>query len=99
MAFIIDTSVFVTIERRRLQPSTLASVAPNEPVTLASITASELLAGVHRAGSVAQKVRREAFVEAILALVPVLPFDLRVARIHAQIWAELARAGQLIGAR
>ena len=29
---------------------------------------------------------------------PALPFDLRVARMHARIWAQLAAAGQPIGA-
>lgn len=76
----------------------LASVTVNEPIALAGITASELLMGVHRADSASRRMRREAFVEGILALVPILPFDLRVARIHAQIGAELMAVGQVIGA-
>ncbi|MDE0029882.1 MAG: PIN domain-containing protein [Deltaproteobacteria bacterium] len=28
---------------------------------------------------------------------PLLPVDLATARVHAQVWAELARAGKLIG--
>ena len=76
----------------------LASVAADEPVALAAITASELLAGVQRADSIQRRARREAFVEAIIDLVPVLPIDLRVARIHAGIWAQLMAAGHTIGA-
>ncbi len=53
--------------------------------------------GVHRANTADRRVRREAFVEAILHKVQVLPFDLHVARVHAQIGAELAAAGQPIG--
>ena len=98
MAQLIDTSIFIALERRGQPFNALALATPDEPVALASITASELLAGVHRADSMARRLRREAFVEAILGLIPVLPFDLRVARAHAQLWAQLAAAGQLIGA-
>lgn len=35
--------------------------------------------------------------EAVLESIPVLPFDLRVARVHAEIWAVLAATGQGIG--
>ena len=98
MTLLIDSSVIIAFERRRVALEALARVAPDEPVALASITASELLAGVYRADSLARRVQREAFVEAILERLPVLPFDLRTARIHAQIWAELTATGQLIGA-
>ncbi|MFN8473652.1 MAG: type II toxin-antitoxin system VapC family toxin [Anaerolineae bacterium] len=98
MTWLIDSSVFIALERRRIPHEALARIASDEPVALASITASELLAGVYRADSLARRVQREAFVETILERVPVLPFDLRVARIHAQIWAALAASGRLIGA-
>lgn len=59
---------------------------------------SELLHGAHRASTTARRKRRSEFVETLLAHVPVLPFDLAVARTHAAIWADLARAGSRIGA-
>ena len=34
----------------------------------------------------------------VLDLVPVLPFDLDVARVHGRIWADLSRRGAMIGA-
>jgi tRNA(fMet)-specific endonuclease VapC len=37
-------------------------------------------------------------VEAILEAIPILPFDLRVARIRAEVMVELATAGRPIGA-
>jgi len=37
-------------------------------------------------------------VEAILERVPVLPFELRTARVHARTWAQLVSGGQSIGA-
>lgn len=98
MAQLIDSSIFIALERRGERFGALVEVAPDEPVGLASITASELLAGVHRADSLERRLRREAFVEAILEVVPVLPFDLRVARTYAELWAHLAGTGQMIGA-
>ncbi len=40
---------------------------------------------------------REAFVEAVIAAFPPLPFDLLAARAHARLWAELAAAGPDVG--
>jgi predicted nucleic acid-binding protein len=97
MAQLIDSSVFIALERRGQRLEALAAAAPDDTVALASITASELLAGVHRANSAERRLRRGAFVEAVLGLVPVLAFDLQVARIYAQLWTRLAVAGRLIG--
>jgi tRNA(fMet)-specific endonuclease VapC len=72
-------------------------LGPDEEVGIATITASELLHGVHRA-TPEHRVRREAFVEAVLAAFPPLPFNLLAARAHARIWAGLAAAGQDVGA-
>lgn len=69
-----------------------------EPAFLAAITASELLHGVHRADGTARRARRQAFVEALLDLLPVVPFDLTAARVHAGLWAELRERGEVIGA-
>jgi tRNA(fMet)-specific endonuclease VapC len=101
---LLDTTVFIDLERavRRLPPtSAMATVTarleeqlgPDEEVGIAAITASELLHGVHRAAP-QYRVRREAFVEAVLAAFPPLPFGLLTARSHARIWAELAASGQ-----
>ena len=96
MAQLIDATVFITLERRGEDP--LARITTtDEAVGIAAITASELLTGVHRANSPERRLRRETFVERILEKVPVLFFDLTVARIHAQVWAQLAATGQLIG--
>jgi tRNA(fMet)-specific endonuclease VapC len=105
---LLDTTVFIELERavRRLPPgSAMAEVSrrleeqlgPDEEVGIAAISASELLHGVHRA-TPEHGARREAFVEAVLAAFPPLPFDLLAARAHARIWAGLAAAGQDVGA-
>jgi predicted nucleic acid-binding protein len=72
-------------------------LGPDDEAAIAAITASELLHGVQRASPL-HRPRREAFVETILFVVPVLDFDLLAARAHARLWADLARAGTDVGA-
>ena len=108
MGTLLDTTVFIDLERavRRLPPANAvtevsrrleAQLGPDEEVGIAAITAAELLHGVHRASS-QYRARREAFVEAVLAAFPPLPFGLLAARAHARIWAALAAAGLHVGA-
>lgn len=108
MGTLLDTTVFIDLERavRRLPPATaMAAVSerleeqlgPDEEVAIAAITASELLHGVHRA-TAEHRARREAFVEAVIAAFPPVPFGLLAARAHARIWAELAATGQDVSA-
>jgi tRNA(fMet)-specific endonuclease VapC len=61
------------------------------------ITVSELLHGVHRATG-ARRTRRRAFVEHVLAGFDPLPITETVARVHAEVWADLSRRGQTVGA-
>ena len=49
MAQVIDTSVVIGMERHGHTLQDLAALSPDEPIALASITASELLVGVYRA--------------------------------------------------
>lgn len=98
MAILIDTSVFIAAERRGLPTEQAISFVGSEEVVISSITASELLFGVHRADTVARRAHREAFVEAILGAVLILPVDLHVARVHARLSAQLASLGQPVGA-
>ena len=95
---IVDSSVLIGIERRRESFRSLVSIAPGDTLAIAAITASELLTGVHRAESLERKLRRETFVETILGAVPIIAFDLPVARVHARILAEMMLAGRPIGA-
>ena len=60
------------------------------------ITVSELLHGVHRARG-ARRTRRRAFVEHLLARLDAVPITEPVARVHAEIWAQLAGKGAVIG--
>lgn len=97
MGVIVDTAVLIAAERGAFDmPGYLAALG-DEPVALAAISASELLHCVERARDPAVRHRRGAFVEGVLANVPVVPFGLAEARAHARIWAALAAAGTIIG--
>ena len=98
MAALIDSSVLIAAERGSLDLNSLLARHGDEQIALCSITASELLHGVHRAARAEQRDRRAAFVEQLLTDFPVIPFDLRMARVHARLSAQLASRGVTVGA-
>jgi len=98
LAALIDSSVLIAGERGDLDMDRFVARHGETDLALAAISASELLHGVHRLRSSARKIRAEAWVESILAALPVLPFDLACARAHARLGAHLARKGITIGA-
>jgi predicted nucleic acid-binding protein len=97
MGQLVDTSVWISLERLGRPIHTLFESYPDESVVIAAITASELLAGVHLADSSERRQEREMGVEAVFRAVSVEPFDLSAARVHARLWTELTSAGQMIG--
>ena len=93
MGTLIDTSVLIAAERGMLDLAHLTGVRNEEEIAIAAITASELLHGVHRLRGAVARTRAERFVEHLLDAIPVVPFDLDVARVHARLDAELSAAG------
>jgi predicted nucleic acid-binding protein len=91
MGTLIDSSVIIASERGKLDLKARLSSLGAEPVALSAFTASELLHGVQRATTVAQRTRRQAFVEQILSQVDVVEFNLVAARVHARLSADLYR--------
>jgi tRNA(fMet)-specific endonuclease VapC len=100
VGILIDTSVLIAAERGEtaLAERILATTTEGESLAIAAITASELLHGVHRLKGALARARAEASVEHLLDALPVVPFDLEVARVHARVWADLAAQGQTVGA-
>ncbi|MEX1187111.1 MAG: type II toxin-antitoxin system VapC family toxin [Gemmatimonadaceae bacterium] len=97
MGVLIDASVLIAFERSRSEIEQGLVGREDEEFFLSVVTASELLHGVHRAKSADIRARRSAFVEAVLSRFPLLAVDLPTARAHAQLWAELASTGKMIG--
>ena len=98
MAFLVDTSVLVDAERSGLEEQSLSAVEHEQELSISVITVSELLHGVHRAVGDRVRSRRLAFVEGVLARLEPIPIGPEVARIHAEVWAQLESAGAIIGA-
>jgi tRNA(fMet)-specific endonuclease VapC len=97
VGLIVDSSVLIAAERGTLRLEAFLDTVPTESTAMAAMTASELLHGYHRASDAGVRARRGAFVEALLELIPVLPFGLPEARRHAELWADLMRQGTIIG--
>ena len=98
MALLIDSSVFIALERQGETSASLLERFGDQPVALSAVTASELLHGVHRADGAVRRGRREAFVETVFQELPILPFTLDIARVHSRLWADLLVRGEVIGA-
>jgi tRNA(fMet)-specific endonuclease VapC len=98
VAALIDSSVFIAGERRQIALSDLLAALAGEEVVLSAVTASELLYGLHRAQTAAQRNRRQVYIDTILEHIAVVPFDLAVARVHAALSSERDRTGSQIGA-
>lgn len=98
MGRLIDSSVLIAWERDRLDLEARLSERADEEFAISAITASELLHGVHRATTAARRSQREAFVEGLMARLPIFSFDLVAARIHARLSADLGKNGTPVGA-
>jgi tRNA(fMet)-specific endonuclease VapC len=78
---ILDTGVLIAIERGRLD---VDAVLGADDAAIAAITAMELLVGVERADD-AHSQARAVRVEAILSSLPIEPYNVGVARVHARL--------------
>ena len=96
MGLVVDSDVLILAERHR-SAANLSRYAEHGDAYISVLTASELLVGVNRATDDAIRARRLAYVEGILSTIPLLPIDLEVARIHAQLVSQIPRS-ETIGA-
>lgn len=97
MGILIDSNVFIDYERGSIDIAGHISGREQEDFFISVITASELMHGILRAKSKGIRIKRLAFVNKILDSFPVLSVDLQVAKIHAQLWADLESSGKMIG--
>lgn len=92
---LLDTSVLVELERGKLDWPSIVSDT-DEPA-IAAITAHEMLRGVARLPPGVRRARSERWLETLLGAVPILEYDLDVARVHAALWIELTAARVTLG--
>jgi tRNA(fMet)-specific endonuclease VapC len=94
MGLLIDTDLLIDLEQHAVE---IEAIIGGEDSAISVITVSELLHGVLRAHD-GTRSRRRAFVEHLLAELQAIPITEPVARVHAEVWAQLAERGSLIGA-
>jgi predicted nucleic acid-binding protein len=93
MGVIIDTSVWVDVERGRLAPADVAAVTGEEPVYAAPPVLAELEYGIHRAATAGQRHKRTAAVARIRRK-PCLIIDAETGVTFGRLAAELDARGR-----
>jgi len=97
MGLILDSSVLIAAERNGEPVGSLLKRLVDrfgdEEAALPAIAVVELAHGIHRANSANIPARREAFIQELLADVPVYPFTLQIAFTAGQIDATQQTKG------
>jgi len=92
---ILDTGILIRAERGRARLG--RALRDDDDVAIAAITAAELLVGVELADA-RRRPDRAAYVDDVLATVPVEDYTLDVAAAHARLLAHVRRTGRPRGA-
>lgn len=92
---LLDTTFLIDAERKQADLDALLD--DEDDVAVAAITVAELLVGVELASS-SHREQREAFVEDVMSSLPIIPYDLSIAREHASLLAAVKLAGRPRGA-
>lgn len=97
MGLLIDSTLLIHAERNRLTPARLIAELLERwgdvELAISAMSAGELLHGCWRADSPARRARREEFVEAVLAALPVVALTLPIMRVFAEVDARLCTSG------
>src|SRR2546426_3439590 len=96
MAIVLDAEVLIRGEKGSFDLAGWLATHLNERFEVAAITVAEPWHGVERA-TAPHRTRRQQYLEAVLAPLPIIPYTEQTAREHARIWAELEVAGKMIG--
>lgn len=94
-ALLLDTTFLIDAERARTELDEV--IDDDDDVAIAAVTVAELRVGVELAAPT-HRDRRAAFVHAVLEVVPVLPYGLDTALVHADLLAATRRSGRPRGA-
>ena len=96
MAIILDADVIIRGEKGTFDLQRWVASRPDEQFEVAAVTVAELWHGVKRATGT-HKVKRQQYLQTILASLPVIPYTEQTAYEHACLWAELESSGKMIG--
>ena len=92
---ILDTSVLIDAERSALDLDAL--IADDDEPAVAAITIAELGVGVEIATGKRRQTRR-AFLDEIMSSLPIVGYDIEVARVHTGLLVAVRRSGRRRGA-
>ena len=92
---LLDTTFLIDAERGEETLDQL--IDDDDDVAIAAVTVAELLAGV-RLATARHRARRQTYVDAVLATIPVTDYDVNVALVHAELLAAVRKAGRPRGA-
>lgn len=98
MGFLIDTCIWIDVERGTLSPGDIAAVTGNEPVYLSPVTIAELKFGAENARS--SDIRQKSLAAlARLKKKPLLIVDEATGEIFGDLAAQIAKKGRHHGYR
>lgn len=92
---ILDTGVLVAAVRGRLDPS---AYADGDDVALPAVVLAEYLTGIELDDDPARRAAQQAFLDELLAVLPVVDYTRDVAIHHAALLAHVRRTGRPRGA-
>ena len=92
---ILDTGVLIASERAKASWGEVLQA--EDDVALAAVSVAELRAGIELASD-GRREAREAFLQQILATIPVEEYDVAVAQVHGRLLATVHQAGTQRGA-
>jgi predicted nucleic acid-binding protein len=100
MGVILDSSISIRGERRKISPPELLrqieAITGSEPIGLSAIGITEVVHGIYRADSVARSLNRRKYLDDLLSVLPVYDYTLDVARLTGQIDGERQAIGNTI---
>ena len=96
MAIILDADVIVRGEKGTFDLSGWLVSREQDEFEIAAITVAELWHGVERAKGRRRSVR-EAYLRAVIGVLPVVPYTAQTGCEHARLWATLEKRGRMIG--
>jgi predicted nucleic acid-binding protein len=95
MGLIVDTSILIAIERKKISWDVMADFVP---VCISSVTVMELFTGLNRSHMLSRRPKAFAFAEEVLERLEFLPFGLSEAKVCASLKDGLTDNGITIGA-
>lgn len=96
MGIIVDADVIIRGEKGTFDFRGWSASRTDDVIAVAAITVAELWHSVERASG-AGRAKRKRYLQAVLSVLPIMPYTERTAFLHAQIWARLERVGRMSG--